>query len=167
MGIGSGIAEFAADFLGRASSLRDGIAVGCMVIVACCLLIDFFVESGDRKERGADPGESDLGMEDGNGDPAPYEELQKLTPVKLVVLERDFLVPKACLRRWRRIRAALVGAVVCISLLAVVYVASWWWVAAASALYLVVAVGTVWSPRLHQGKADHRRRAPWKSLGEG
>lgn len=155
MGVGMGIAEFAADFLGRASSLRDGIAVGCMVIVACCLLIDLFAESGDRKERG-DGGH-------GRRDPAPYEELQKLTPVKLVVLERDFLVPKACLGRWRRIRAALVGAVVCISLLAVAYASSWWWVVAASALYLVVAVGTVWSPRLHRGKADDGRRAPWKS----
>lgn len=167
MGIGMGIAEFAADFLGRASSLRDGIAVGCMVILACCLLIDFFAESGDRKEGDAALGEGGDGGH-GRPDPAPYEELQKLTSVELVVLERDFLVPKAFLRRQRRIRAALVGAVAGISLLAVLYASSWRWVMTASVLYLVVVGGTVWAaPRFHRRKADGRRRPARRWRGEG
>lgn len=167
MGIGIGIAELLAGFVGIDSSLREGIVVGCMVVLACCLLIDFFAESGDRKERDADPRE---GGDGGHGcpDPAPYEELQKLTSVKLVVLERDFLVPKAFLRGQRRIRAALVGAVVGISLLAVLYASSWRWVMTASVLYLVVVGGTVWAaPRFHRRKADGRRRPARRWRGEG
>lgn len=165
MGIAAGIAQVLAEFLETDDALRGGITVVWSVTVAGWLLMDFFARYIGRKERGADPGESGERRDD--GDLMPYAELQELTPVKLVVLERDFLVPKAYLRRQIRTHASLVGAAVCILLLAVLYISSWWWVIAASAFYLVVVAGTVWAPTLHHAKTDSGRHPAWRSGGEG
>ena len=167
MGIVTGIAQLLTDLLELDSVVRDGIAVVWMVIVACWLLMDFFAESNDRKGRGEDPGEGGKRMDDGNRDPVSYEERQKLTPEKLIVLERDFMIPKEYLRGQRRIQASLVVVVVCLSLLAVLYISSRWWVIAASALYLVVVVGTVWSPKLRRKRENRRHHAAWRSRSEG
>lgn len=167
MGIAAGIAQLLVDFLEIDDALRVGITVVWSVTVACWLLMDFFARSIERKEGGADPGESGEKRDEDDGDLMPYAELQRLTPVKLVVLERDFLVPKAYLRRRERIHASLVGVAVCISLLAVLYISSWWWVVAASVLYLVVAVGTVWAPTLRRRKTDSVQHGAWRSGGEG
>ena len=167
MGIAAGVAQLLADLFEIDDALRGGITVVWSVTTACWLLMDFFARSIERKERGADPGESGERRDEGDGDLMPYAELQRLTPVKLVVLERDFLVPKAYLRKRKRIHASLVGVAVCISLLAVLYISSWWWVVAASVLYLVVVVGTVWAPTLHRRKTDSGQHRTWRSGGEG
>lgn len=166
MGIAAGVAQVLTDFLEIDDALRAGITVVWSVTLAGWLLMDFFARYIGRKERDADPGENGERRDEGSGDLMPYAELQRLTPVKLVVLERDFLVPKAYLRRQIRIHASLVGAAVCISLLAVLYISSWWWVMAASAFYLVVVTGTVWAPTLHRRKTDRGRHTAWRSGGE-
>lgn len=157
MVVGSTIADDLTNFFATHGALMDHISVVGMVIAGGCALHDLCAEPISRKERGNDD-EDRL---------ASYDELQKYTEVKLFVIERDFLVPKAALRRLRRIRAILVGVVVCLSLVAVRHISSWWWVAAASALYLAVAVGTAWFRESRRRKADDRRGSARMSGSEG
>lgn len=149
MVVGSMVADHLTDFFTIHGALMDHISVVGMAIAGCCALHDLCAELVCRRKRENDD-EDRL---------ASYDELQKYTNVKLFVIERDFLVPKVALRRLMRIRAFLVGVVVCISLVAVRHISSWWWVAAASGLYLAVAVGTVWFRESRRRKADDRRGA--------
>lgn len=150
------IADHLTDFFTTHGALIDHISVVGMVIAGCCALHDLCAEPISRKKRENDEGRL-----------PSYDELQKYTDVKLVALERDFLVPKAALRGLRRVRAIFVGVIVCLSLVAVRHVSSWWWVAAASALYLAVVVGTVWFRESRRRKADDRRGSARMPGSEG
>lgn len=166
----------------------DFVSVVCMVILACFALRDIIVETTGRKGKDEEAGAGLEGAEDGSGDVPSYDEVQKLSPVPIVRLEKDFLVPKAYLQRTKRKLVWLNGAIVLLSLSAVLAFASWWWVAAVSLLYLVVVVATLYFQSLRRervethtvrpghrytkgaierGKEDDRRGAGWMSRSEG
>lgn len=173
-----GIDDAVLDFV---SSAPDFVLVVSMVILSCLYLRDLIAESTGWKEM------DEEGTENGSDDVPSYDEIQKLSPIPIVRLEKDFLVPKAYLRRTKRIRVCLDGAFVLLSLLAVLAFASWWWVTAVSLLYLVVVVATLYFQRLRpesvethtvrpghrdksvieRGREDDRRGAGWTSRSEG
>lgn len=176
-----GIDDAALDFI------FDFASVACMVILACFALRDIIVETTGRKEKDGEAGKGLEGTKGGSGDVPSYDEIQKLSPVTIVRSEKGFLVPKAYLQRTKRKLVWLNGAIVFLSLAAVLAFASWWWVAAVSLLYLVV-VATLYFQGVHRervethtvrpghrgtksaierGKEDDRRGAGWMSRSEG